>query len=86
MAIENPMSRAGKHPCGNHHVSANARQTQHSRAVGLEIVKIGHNRDINAWLKEQRLDDCFFQRALRRIGALTLRDDDSKAFGHAGNG
>ena len=83
VAVEDPARRARKEPTTNHHVTRDARETQHAAAVGLEVVQMRNHRHVDAALAKQAGNDFLFQRPLFRVLATTLRNNNGQTMGHS---
>ena len=62
------------------HIPLDALQREQTRAVGLQIVQMRNDNDVDPRLHQEAGDNILLKLPLGGIGALALRDDDGDAF------
>ena len=71
--VEQPESRSWIHPAEHDHVALHGLQEEPARVLGPEVVQVGNDRYVEAWLHDECCGERFFQGPLSGMLALGLR-------------
>ena len=79
VAVEQPEGGARIEPRQHDHVALHGAEEEPAGVVGAEVVEVGHDRDFEVRLHQERRDDALFERPLGRVLARRLRQDDGES-------